>query len=163
MTEPTDLLGAARHRLEAGGVPTEALGEDARRGRLLRRAPRLRRVGAAWRLGVLLLADDGRTLAVGEVVRAADPGRRGYTAESARQRAEQRAAAVRGDFEEGEIVHVGWTEIDVDAVGAGTASGPLLIRDGVPVVRWSAAGAVMPLADFLEDRVALALDPPGGA
>ncbi len=163
MTDPREMVDAARRRLADAGVPLDALGAYATPGRIFRRAPRVRRVGAAWRLGVLLLAEDGRVLSVGEVVRATDPGRRGYAAESARDRAEQRAAALRGDFAEGEVVHVGWHEVDLDAVAAGAASGPLSGRDGTVAVRWSAAGGFMPLEAYLADRVALALDPPAGA
>ena len=114
------------------------------------------RVGEAWHVGVLLLTD-ADALATAEVLRAAEPGRRGYTAESARFRAERRALAVRGGFREGEVVHVGWSAIDVDAVDAGGASGPLAMVEGVPSVRWSAAGGFMPLAKYLDERVQLLL------
>ncbi len=82
---------------ELAGAPREGLGEekDSRwRGR------RIVRVGEAWHLGVILLTDT-HALATAEVLRAADPGRRGYTAESARARAERRALALRGGFHEG--------------------------------------------------------------
>lgn len=144
----TLLAGAVR---ELSAVPREGLGEqrDSRwRGR------RIVRVGEAWHLGVLLLTPD-RTFATAEVLRAAEPGRRGYTAESARARAERRAEALRGGFREGEVVHVGWTEVDLDAVDAGGSSGPLTSVDGVPWVRWSAAGGLMPLEAYLTERVAL--------
>lgn len=112
------------------------------------------RVGEAWHLGVLLLTDT-HALATAEVLRAAEPGRRGYTAESARDRAERRALALRGGFREGEIAHVGWSVIDVEAVDAGGSSGPLSMIDGVPSVRWSAAGGFVPLGGYLRERVEL--------
>lgn len=111
-------------------------------------------MGAAWHLGVLLLTDT-QVFATAEVLRAADPGRRGYTAESARERAARREEALRGGFHEGEVVHVGWTVIDVAVVDAGGASGPLAVVDGVPSVRWSNAGGFMPLDAYLRERVAL--------
>ncbi|MFT4230695.1 MAG: hypothetical protein QM602_10435, partial [Microbacterium sp.] len=85
------LLSAARDSLRAADAPCEALGRYATPGRVLRRAPRIERVGSAWRLGVLLLnveAGDpaGEVLAVGDVVRAAPEVRRGYAAKSARAR-----------------------------------------------------------------------------
>lgn len=113
------------------------------------------RVGDAWHLGVLLLTDD-RALATGEVLRAADPGRRGYTAESARERAARRQMALRGGFREGEVVHVGWSVIDVDAVDAGGSSGPLAMRDDVPMVRWTGS-SYRPLEGYLDEQVALVL------
>nr|WP_232528055.1 glutaminase [Microbacterium sp. MAH-37] len=117
------------------------------------RAPRIVRAGEAWHLGVLLLTHDG-VLATGEVLRAAEEVRRGYAAESARARADRRAQARRGGFGEGEIVHVGWTELDVAAVDAGGVSGPLLLVDGVPSVRWSAAG-VRSLEAYLREQIEL--------
>lgn len=136
---------------ELAGLPKEGLGEE-RESRW--RGRRIVRVGEAWHLGVLLLTDT-HALATAEVLRAADPGRRGYTAESARERAARRAEALRGGFGEGEVVHVGWHEIDVRAVDAGGASAPLATIDGVPSVRWSTAGAFMPLDAYLRDRVDL--------
>ncbi|WP_144882289.1 glutaminase [Microbacterium paraoxydans] len=136
---------------ELAGAPREGLGEekDSRwRGR------RIVRVGEAWHLGVILLTGT-HALATAEVLRAADPGRRGYTAESARARAERRALALRGGFREGDVVHVGWSVIDVDAVDAGGSSGPLTLLDGVPSVRWSQAGGFMPLDAYLRERIPL--------
>lgn len=133
------------------GVPKEGLGEE-RSSRW--RGHRIVRVGEAWHLGVLLLTDT-HALATAEVLRAAEPGRRGYTAESARDRAERRALALRGGFREGEIAHVGWSVIDVEAVDAGGSSGPLSMIDGVPSVRWSAAGGFVPLGGYLRERVEL--------
>lgn len=149
MDTAADLLAAARDAL--AGSPTEGLGEE-RASRW--RGRRIVRVGEAWHLGVLLLSDT-RALATAEVLRAADPGRRGYTAESARERAARRQEALRGGFAEGEVVHVGWTVIDVDAVDAGGSSGPLAMLDGVPQVRWSTAGGYTPLAGYLRERIDL--------
>ncbi|WP_247631172.1 glutaminase [Microbacterium croceum] len=143
------LLTQAAHDLV--GAPQEGLGEE-RESRW--RGRRIVRVGAAWHLGVLLLTET-HALATAEVLRAADPGRRGYTAESARERAVRREEALRGGFAEGEVVHVGWSIIDVDAVDAGGSSGPLALIDGVPQVRWSAAGGHMPLGAYLRERVEL--------
>lgn len=138
-------------RLSLAGLPQEGLGveRDSRwRGR------RIVRAGQAWHLGVLLVTE-AEVMATGEVLRAADPGRRGYTAESARERAARRQEALRGGFREGEVVHVGWSAIDVDAVDRGAASGPLASIDGVPSVRWSAAGGYIPLEAYLRERVEL--------
>lgn len=177
-----DLLDAARGRLV--GAPREALGELVVPRRILgvARAPRIERRGSAWHLGVLLLTDDA-VLATGQIVRARQEARRGYTAESQRRRAELAAAARRGGFAEGETVHVGWRMLDPAAVddaaavappgaagdtgasgGLGAeASGPLVLRDGVPSVRWSATGGLMPLEAYLAERVSLLRDPPAGA
>lgn len=141
------ILRAARVSLS--GMPREGLGEE-RSSRW--RGRRIVRVGEAWHVGVLLLADDG-VLATGEILRAADPGRRGYPAESARERAARRQMALRGGFREGDVVHVGWSVIDVAAVQAGKASGPLAVQDGVLMVRWS-GGSYRPLEAYLQEQIA---------
>jgi len=148
------VLDAARARLS--GAPREALGDWASSRRLLGigRAPRIVRVGEAWHLGVLLLGDDA-VHATGEVLRAREDVVRGFTAESQRARAERAAAAFRGGFAEGESVHIGWSTIDLGAVAAGGASGPLSVVDGIPVVRWSTGAAVRPFVDYVEDQLAL--------
>lgn len=145
----SQLLADARAALR--GAPLEALGEE-RESRW--RGHRIVKVGQAWHLGVLLLTDT-HALATAEVLRAAEAGRRGYTAQSARERAERRALALRGGFDAGEVAHVGWSVVDVDAVDAGGASSPLAMIDAVPSVRWSTAGGWMPLESYLRERVDL--------
>ncbi|WP_314505583.1 glutaminase [uncultured Microbacterium sp.] len=156
------LLDRARTRL--AGAPREALGEVIvpRRVFGIGRSPRIVRRGEAWHLGVLLLTNE-HVLATGDIVRARQEARRGFAAESQRQRAELAAAARRGGIAEGEVVHIGWTLLDPDAVDAGAASGPFALRGGVPSVRWSAAGGYMPLESYLGERVELLLNPPAGA
>ncbi len=156
------LLEDARVRVAA--APREGLGElvEPRRFLGLGRAPRIVPRGTAWHLGVLLLTDDA-VLATGEILRARTEARRGFTAESQRVRAELAAAARRGGFDEGATVHLGWRMLQPDVVDRGEASGPLALVGGVPSVRWSAAGGYQPLARYLDERIALLLDPPGGA
>ena len=156
------LLDDARARL--AGAPREALGELIVPRRVLGvgRAPRIVPRGSAWHVGALLLTEDA-VLATGEIVRAREEVRRGFTAESQRRRAELAAAARRGGIGEGAVVHIGWAELDADAVDRGAASGPLVLREGTPNVRWSAAGGYMPLAAYLDERIDLLLHPPGGA
>lgn len=154
-----ELLDTARARLAAAAAPREALGELVVPRRILgvARAPRLERRGSAWHLGALLLTDDA-VLATGDIVRARQEARRGYTAESQRQRSELAAAARRGGFAEGETVHLGWRVLQPD-----TPDAPLALHDGIPSIRWSASGALMPLEAYLAERVGLLLDPPAGA
>jgi hypothetical protein len=157
-----ELFGPARERL--AGAPREALGELVVPRRILgvQRAARVERRGAAWHLGVLLLTDDA-VLATGDVVRARQEARRGYTAESQRRRAELAAAARRGGFAEGETVHVGWRMLQPAALDRGEGTGPLAVADGVVHVRWSATGGLMPLEAYLDERISLLLNPPPGA
>jgi hypothetical protein len=60
-------------------------------------------------------------------------------------------------------VHIGWQQIDVRAVDDGVPSGPLALVGGVPSIRWSKAGGFLPLQAYLDERIALLLDPPAGA
>jgi hypothetical protein len=155
-------LAAARVRLAP--APREALGRWHTPRRLLGipRPARLEQAGTAWHLGVLLLTDDA-LLATGDIIRAREEARRGFTAESQRERAAIAAAAFRGGFAEGQAVHIGWEQVDLDAVARGAASGPLTFRDGTASVRWSAGGGFVPLARYLDERIALLLQPPQGA
>lgn len=150
MTTAAALLAAARDELRE--VPRQGLGV-AKVSRW--RGARIVRAGQAWHLGVLLLTDDA-VFETGEILRAAAEVRRGYTAESARARADRRAQARRGGFSEGEVVHVDWHPIDVVAVDAGGASGPLVLVGGEPHVRWAPGASPVPLAGYLDERIALA-------
>lgn len=156
------LLHAARERL--GGVAGEPLGELVVPRRVLgvARSPRIVRRGQAWHLGVLLLTADG-VLATGEIVRSRREATRGFTAESQRRRAQLAAAAFRGGFAEGTAVHIGWQQLDLDAVAAGGSSGPLAWVDGAVSVRWSPAGGFIPLAAYIDDRVDLLVHPVQGS
>lgn len=157
-----DVLDDARARLS--GARREVLGELVVPRRLfgVGRAARIVPRGSAWHLGVLLLTDDA-VFATGDIVRAHEEVRRGFTAESQRRRAELAAAARRGGVAEGASVHIDWTALDPAAVDRGAASGPLALREGTPSVRWSAAGGYIPLHAYLDERIDLLLDPPGGA
>jgi hypothetical protein len=156
------LLDSARTRLHL--IPREGLGELVLPRRMLGipRAVRIEPRGSAWHLGVLLLTDDA-LLSTGQIVRARAEAPRGYAAQSQRERAEVAAAARRGGFAEGQTVHVGWQVVDLDAVAGDEASGPLSVRAGVTSVRWSQSGGWMPLADYLDERIALLEHPPLGA
>ena len=158
------LFAAAAARL--AGAPDEAVAEfkPARRRLGVPRAARLRPVGRAWRLGVLLLSADGTVRATGSVTRAVPPGHPGHMAVSTEERREVRAAAYRGPFPEGSTVHFGAPVIELTALEG--ATGPLLLRDGRVVVRWSlSAGddAARDLEPYLAERISLLLDPPQGA
>ncbi|WOQ69362.1 glutaminase [Microbacterium limosum] len=161
MTDAAGVVASARRRL--AGAPRARLGELVTpRLFAAARGPRVVPRGEAWHLGVLLIADDA-LLATGEIVRAHDPGRRGFTAQASRERAELALAALRGGFAEGETVHVGWHVVDLDAVARGEASGPVTLVGAVPSVRWSRGAGRMPLAEYLDERIALLLRPPQGA
>lgn len=157
-----ELFEAARERL--AGVEREGLGELVQPRRLLGvpRSPRIVPRGEAWHLGVLLVGDD-EVFAVGDILRAHEEVRRGFTAESQRNRAALAAAAFRGGFAEGATVHIDWQRLDPAAVDGGAASGPLALVDGVPSLRWSASGGFAPLAGYLDERISLVREPPLGA
>jgi hypothetical protein len=155
-----ELLRDARTRL--AGAPTEALGEIRQPRRVLGvpRAMRIVPAGRAWHLGVLLLTDTA-VLATGDIVRARAEVIRGFAAESQRARAALAAAASRGGFADGEAVHIAWVAFDLALLGE--RSGPLAVRAGVPMVKWSASGGYVPLAAYLDERIELLRHPPDRA
>ena len=157
-----ELFEAARRRL--AGCDREHLGARHAPRRMLgiARAPRIVPAGSAWHIGVLLISDDA-VYETGDILRAREEVRRGFTAESQRERAELAAAAFRGGFPEGATVHVGWRMLDAAAVDRGEASGPLALVAGVPSLRWRAGADHVPLAGYLDDRISLLLAPPSGA
>ncbi|MBF4561316.1 glutaminase [Microbacterium sp. VKM Ac-2870] len=148
------LFDEARRRL--AGSPRERLGDWAHSRRLLGigRAPRIVAVGEAWHVGALLIGDTA-VYATADVLRARTEAVRGYTADAQRARSERAAAAARGGFADGEVVHLGAMRIDLDAVRRGEASGPLSLVDGIPSIVWNAAGSRRPLADYLDDQLSL--------
>ncbi|WP_285114956.1 hypothetical protein [Leifsonia sp. fls2-241-R2A-40a] len=155
-------------RLESADARQETLAEyiPARRKLLIPREPVLRRVGHVWRLGVFLLDASGELRATGTLVRATPPGRPQYQSESAEHRRALRAAAQRGHFRDGETVNFDAPPIPLDAAVLREARGPLFVRDGHALVRWSATAGDAGARDFggyLAERVELLSHPPDGA
>src|SRR4051794_5266712 len=144
------LLTRTAATLAAAGARDEALAEfvPARRVLLVQRPAAMRPLGRVWRLGVLLLGPDGALRATGAITRAVEPGHPGHVSVSAEDRREHRAAAFRGPFTRGETVDYDTVPIrlEVDALRAST--GPLLLRDGRLLVRWSASLGDDAAADF---------------
>lgn len=159
-------LAAAVGRLTESGARDEALAVFVPRHRamLIMREAALRPSGRAWRLGALLLGSGGELYATGSITRAVEPGRRAYQSQSAEQRREYRAAAMRGHFAPGETVNYDYEPIVLTPEGLRSAAGPLRLRDGVITVKWSpSAGGVTDIESYLDERVGLLTDPPEGA
>ncbi|CAM5428434.1 hypothetical protein [Leifsonia shinshuensis] len=159
-------LADAVRRLEEAEARDEALAVLVPRRRRfgIPREPVLRPTGRVWRLGVLLLARDGTLHATGQLVRATPPGRTQYVSVSAETRRAYRAAAERGHFRDGETVDFDAPEIELTVEGLRATTGPLLLRDGQALVRWSAASEqTVGFHDYLAERVDLLAHPPQGA
>jgi hypothetical protein len=161
------LISDAVTALRSGAARDEALAAFVPERRVLGlpRAARMTAVGRVWRLGVLLLDADGRLFATGRVVRAERPTRRSITAEAVAEQRALRAAAVKGGIHEGETVNFDAGPLDLDELVRDGASGPLVLRDGEVLVRWSPAqpDALTPLDRYLADRVDLLVRPPDGS
>lgn len=174
MSEPDDERAvaearAALHRvaaeLAAGGARDEALARFVAGRRVLGVGgrPAMKPLGRVWRLGVLLLGKDGSLHATGAITRAVEPGHPGHVAVSVEQRREARAAAHRGPFADGETVNYDAPPIDLDPAVLRGATGPLLLRGGQVLVRWSAAAddsSAVPFERYLAERADLLLHPP---
>lgn len=159
-------LDEAVRRLDAAGARDEALAEFVPRHRrlLITREATLRPIGRVWRLGVLLLDRHSVLRATGEITRATEPGRPAYQSLSAETRRAYRAAAQRGHFAVGETVDWDAPVIDLDPDALSRSTGPLVLRDGRVLVRWSAAStATIPFETYLAERVELLANPPQGA
>jgi hypothetical protein len=127
-----------------------------------------------WRLGVVLLevpdgssgSDPVRLYATGNLIRATTPGRTQYISASAETRRAYRAAAERGHIPKGETVNFDARPIRLDAETLAASAGPLLLRDGRVLVRWSSSVTEADARDFrtyLDERVDLLAHPPEGA
>jgi hypothetical protein len=145
MTELDRLLRETVASLVAAGVADEALA-TVRTRRFLPRT--MVPAGRAWRLGVLLLDREGRLYETGSVTRAIVPlrGVANKSAEAEARRDDRRAAA-RGRFAEGEVVNFGFRPADE----------VVKVVDGVAVVRWN-ADSYRPLEQYLAERVALLIE-----
>jgi len=145
-TEVGALLLVAAERLAAAGVPDEALVRIERRRGLLGPRDRMVELGRVWRVGVLLIARDGAAYTTGRTIRADASERMGFTSNDARERQEERRAAVHDGFRPGEVLNLDWGPLDVD--------------DDL-LVRWSPGADPVPLATYLDDRVGLLVERAG--
>jgi hypothetical protein len=157
--------------LAAASARTEVLAEFTPERRVLGlpRAARMTPVGRVWRLGALLLDEEGRVYRTGRVVRAQRSARKSIPANAVAEQRAYRAAAVKGGIAEGETVVFDAVPLDLGVDALRTADGPLLLASigGSPevVVRWdpARADALIPLSSYLADRVDLLAHPPQGA
>lgn len=153
--------------LLAGGVAPEALAEYVapRRVLLVPRPATMRPLGEVWRIGALLLGADARLHALGRATRAAERGRPGYQSVSREERRDIAAAALRGGYEAGTPVNFDARPIPLDPAGLASLAPelPVGLAGGEVRVRWR-AGAPLEgaptLASYLDERVALLIDPP---
>lgn len=142
--------------LTSAEAPDEALA-TVRRGRFTK-LRRMDAAGRAWRLGVLLLDRRGTLYSTGSVTRAIAP-LRAVTNRSpeAEARREDRRAAVRGRFPEGEVVNFGFTQLDPIALHDGPLSWS---ASGVVLVQWNPrdATARRPIDGYLAERMGMLLE-----
>lgn len=177
-----EAASASAARLRAVGVVPEALAEflPERRVLLVRRQATMRPLGEVWRLGRLLLsasrtAESGeapRLLAAGRTTRAAVRPHPGNQSISREERRDIAAAALKGGYPEGTVVHFDATALPGDEEGlrALGPESPLGVHDGGRGpelrVRWRARAPLEgapTLAEYLSERVSLLVDPPEGA
>ncbi len=172
----TQAITASVQRLREARVPGEVLAEfvpHRRRFFVFRKAPTFRRVAQVWRVGALLLTEQGDVYAVGRTVRAAKRTRLGVTSEALESRRDLAGYAFDAGFPEG-------TEVNFDAMciydAAATEAAPLVdtlkahpelplaVVDGELRVLWRRGAdphTAPPLEKYLAERVDLMIHTPG--
>jgi len=169
----------AARALREAAVELEALAElvpERRRLGIFRRPATMRKLGGAWRLGVLLLGDDADEIslyAMGRTTRAAERGRAGYQSRSLEDRRDLAAAALRGGYPPGTPVNFDARRLPLDGSALGRLCPELPIDLHAAAsddetrlevrVRWRPGAALddaPTLERYLTERVALLVDPP---
>lgn len=158
-----DLLPRAVERLLAAGARDELLVEYARpRWAGLRLSPKLTTIGRVWRLGVLLLGHDAALYATGTSLRVSEPRHPNAQSALAEQRREVRAVALRSGISAGETINLDAMDIRLDELGPRTR--PVARTEEGLFVQWSTdSDALAPFENYLDERIALLIDPPEGA
>lgn len=159
--------------LRSAGVTPEALAEyvPPRRVLLWTRPATMQALGEVWRLGALLLGDDGQLFAAGRATRAAERGRPGYQSVSREERREIAAAALRGGYPAGTPVNFDAAAIRLDPASLSASltatpespDSPVGFAEGEVRVRWRAGAPLTgapTLASFLAERANLLIEPP---
>lgn len=145
-------IAAAVDRLTAAHARDE-LRAEVRAGRRfgpVRRPDVVVPLGRVWRLGVLLLDAEGRLYRTGEVIQAQPVRFDNHQSDRAAARRALRVAIQRAGIAPGETVDLGAEPVEAADV-----------RE----VSWDGSGdpaTLVPLADYLRDRVALLAEPPPG-
>jgi hypothetical protein len=158
VTALRELLLQAAARLQAAGVRDEALAEvyTPRGLPLVKRAPALRPIGRAWRLGGVLLSADGRLFTAAESTRAVEPKWFNHRSSEVEHRRVAQQAAHKGPFAEGDVVNFEVVELALDEASLREGSGPVRIVDDRVMLRWAGHDlGLTPLDVYLDDRVSL--------
>ena len=157
-----EVLARAVAQLTAAGARDEALVEYARpRWAGLRLAPKLTTIARVWRLGVLLLGQDGALYATGTTLRVSEPRHPNAQSSLAEQRRELRAIALRSGIAAGDTVNLDARDIRFDSLTPQTR--PIARVDSRLVVQWSPnSDDLTPFESYIAERVALLTDPPAG-
>jgi len=173
-------------RLADAGIAPEPLAElipERRVLRFFRKPARMEQRDSVWRLGVFLLSsaetESGHRLyATGRITRAAERARPGYQSRSLEDRRDRAAAAFRGGFVPGEVVHYDADPIPLDDELRTRldAQSPLGISLADPSaapgrppelrVRWRPGASLddaPTLERYLDERASLLVDPPLGS
>ncbi|WP_309617252.1 hypothetical protein [Salinibacterium sp.] len=156
--ELAELLRRTVAELDARGAHDEALGavKPGRGFGPISTATKMVRAGRAWRLGVLLIDRNAELYETGSVTRAIVPLRAvtNRSAEAEARRDDRRAAA-RGNFPDGEVVNFDYSPIDTSAAALDEGSGILSLQEGAVMVRWHATDPARRLDSYIADRLSL--------
>lgn len=157
------LLADAVARLDAAGVRDEQLVDYVQPKWLgVKLRPKLAPVERVWRLGVLLLGRSGTLYATGTTLHVTEPRHPNAQSRLAEGRRELRAIALNSGIARGDTIDLDARDIVLDELTA--TSRPLARVDGRVMVSWSeTSDQLTPFESYLEERVGLLINPPGGA
>jgi hypothetical protein len=167
LAEARTLIAAAAAQLSAAGARPEQLAITVPARRALGIIPlpeKLRRTGEGYLLGALVVTAEGGVFEPGRIVRATRQVLPGHQSTSAQERRAARQTALDSGFPEGSTVVVDSRRIPLDDPDAmRRESSPLVVREGVVLVRWiptAPDSGLRPLAAYLAERIELSWGTP---
>lgn len=114
-----------------------------------------------WRLGVLLLSEQGDWFTAGETTRAVAPGHPGHVSVERERRRDLTRAAYESNFEEGAVLYFNSPRIMLAIGDTPDPQSAIVMIDGELRVRWNRAlhlSTARPLHTYVKEQVELAIE-----
>lgn len=162
--EATSIATTAMMRLRAAGVPQHRIVEyipETKRWLLFTKPALFTEQERVWRLGVLLLNDQGEWFTAGETTRAVPPGHPGHVSIERERRRELTRAAFESHFEEGAVLYFHSPRIPLEAGEKLDGQSAIVIQNDELCVRWNRSLPVSmarSFSSYVSEQVDLALE-----